>query len=505
MVTFAKGGGSLSDLTTEQYQKLLDDSGMDDFTLKATVTTNNPKANAQFSAVGDKLIGYYINPKTGEFETFESKSIPGLAGNTKYTTKATNNGLLLIPDNIDPNKPLEDQIKRYDAGVDYTEKTSSESGFSLSPGERRYDAQGNLIAEGGEKPVGDKKIVKIDGVDYVDNGDGTYSKPVVPDTVPSADKIAKANEVIKDIDGLLANPNLSKAIGPKSSLIPEALRSGERNAVDAIIDSLVDKIAIENLGVLKGPMSDKDIVFIRNATAGLKKNVDEASFKAKLAEIKQKFEEIRARAEQGGGTTGKTREQLKQEFPQASEAEIEALYKEELGKTNDLGTSGNYPKTDVSNIRNGARVTTAFGSGIATGIQAGSPLWAEGLDLVLEGGGGWGYGAPVKAPFNGTVVAAKKNGGFGNQVRIKLDNGEEIWVSHLAEMNVKPGQKIAAGTLIGKQGNTGSVLGSDGRKLTPKEIAEGRGTHLDITMVKPNGKYYTSKEVASLLGTRIKA
>lgn len=135
LVTFAQGGGSLTDLTTEQYQKLLNDTGFDDFTLKATMSVNNPKSKAQFSAVGDKIVGYYVNPKTGEFETFESANIPGLSGaGGKYSVKDTANGLLLIPDTLDPNKSLDKQIKRYDAGVDYT-KNAGDDKELLSPTE----------------------------------------------------------------------------------------------------------------------------------------------------------------------------------------------------------------------------------------------------------------------------------------------------------------------------------------------------------------------------------
>jgi len=46
---------------------------------------------------------------------------------------------------------------------------SSEGGFSLSPGERRYDAQGNLIAEGGIKPSDSTGLIN-------DNGEELNSK-----------------------------------------------------------------------------------------------------------------------------------------------------------------------------------------------------------------------------------------------------------------------------------------------------------------------------------------
>lgn len=101
------------------------------------------------------------------------------------------------------------------------------------------------------------------------------------------------------------------------------------------------------------------------------------------------------------------------------------------------------------------------------------------------------------------MVAAANNKGFGNQVKIKLADGSEMWISHLDGINVKPGQKITAGMIIGKQGNTGALLSGSGQELTAAQRAAGRGTHLDITVKKPDGKYMTSQQVASLLGTRI--
>lgn len=155
--------------------------------------------------------------------------------------------------------------------------------------------------------------------------------------------------------------------------------------------------------------------------------------------------------------------------------------------------------SDVSKIKDGTKVVTVLGSGIATGIEQGSSKWKWGFDFVLQGG----KGAPVKAPFSGEVVFAGNNRGFGNQVKIKLANGQEIWLSHLDGINVRKGQKVTQGVVIGKQGNTGALLSSSGQELTPAQRKAGRGTHIDITIKKPDGKYMTSKEVASFLNTRI--
>lgn len=132
------------------------------------------------------------------------------------------------------------------------------------------------------------------------------------------------------------------------------------------------------------------------------------------------------------------------------------------------------------------KTTNAFGSGIITGYGSGE--WSEGLDYYLDGG----MGATVIAPVSGEVIqvdTGHKKGekkSFGNRVKIRMDNGEEIWVSHLQGTNVNVGQIIQAGTVIGTQGNTGTTYGPT-------------GVHLDVTIKKPDGSYYTAKEVQAFL------
>lgn len=87
-------------------------------------------------------------------------------------------------------------------------------------------------------------------------------------------------------------------------------------------------------------------------------------------------------------------------------------------------------------------------------------------------------GDPNKPLKNGM----KQNEGWGNQVKIKDSNGNEHWLSHLASADVQEGQVIAMGDVIGTQGNTGRTYGKT-------------GTHLDYTIKKPDGSYFTPKEV----------
>ena len=145
-----------------------------------------------------------------------------------------------------------------------------------------------------------------------------------------------------------------------------------------------------------------------------------------------------------------------------------------------LDQSGNITETDDT-----APATLSIGSGTITGLN-GSDLWAWGLDFVLAGG----KGAEVKTPFIGEVIFAGENGGFGNQVKVKTASGEEIWLSHLNDISVKVGETVNEESVVGTQGNTGSVYSTSG----------GDGTHLDITIKKPDGSFYKANEVASLLG-----
>lgn len=129
-----------------------------------------------------------------------------------------------------------------------------------------------------EKAV-DLKKVTVNGVDYFQDADGNLITPKTP-TAPTTQRIDQAQKIKDTAKSILESPNWNNAVGPISATWPERLRSGERNAVDAKIKLLQGLLTLPNLGILKGPMSDKDIEFIRNAsTAGLATNINEAEFK----------------------------------------------------------------------------------------------------------------------------------------------------------------------------------------------------------------------------------
>lgn len=85
-------------------------------------------------------------------------------------------------------------------------------------------------------------------------------------------------------------------------------------------------------------------------------------------------------------------------------------------------------------------------------------------------------GTPIYATGNGRVVEAERNKyGYGRMVLIDHGYGYETLYAHLNQINVKPGQEIKRGEVIGMVGNTGISTAphlhyeviKDGRKINP--------------------------------------
>ena len=69
------------------------------------------------------------------------------------------------------------------------------------------------------------------------------------------------------------------------------------------------------------------------------------------------------------------------------------------------------------------------------------------------------HGDPVRATANGTVATAGWNGGYGKMVEIEHGNGLSTRYAHLSEIDVKVGQQVRIGQIIGKIGSTGRSTG----------------------------------------------
>ncbi|WP_295812277.1 peptidoglycan DD-metalloendopeptidase family protein [uncultured Apibacter sp.] len=68
-------------------------------------------------------------------------------------------------------------------------------------------------------------------------------------------------------------------------------------------------------------------------------------------------------------------------------------------------------------------------------------------------------GDPIHATANGVVIFANVRGGYGNCIIIKHNFGYETLYGHLSKINVKEGQNVKAGDVIGQLGSTGRSTG----------------------------------------------
>jgi murein DD-endopeptidase MepM/ murein hydrolase activator NlpD len=96
-------------------------------------------------------------------------------------------------------------------------------------------------------------------------------------------------------------------------------------------------------------------------------------------------------------------------------------------------------------------VTSPFG--VRPDPFLGTPAMHTGIDL------GGHVGEPVHATAAGTISIAGRDGGYGNLVEINHGNGLSTRYGHLSEIDVKVGQKVRTGQVIGKIGSTGRSTG----------------------------------------------
>lgn len=68
-------------------------------------------------------------------------------------------------------------------------------------------------------------------------------------------------------------------------------------------------------------------------------------------------------------------------------------------------------------------------------------------------------GSPIYAPADGVVKVARYLGGFGKSIKIDHGFGYTTFYAHLSKFNIKSGDRIKRGELIGYSGNTGRSTG----------------------------------------------
>lgn len=287
------------------------------------------------------------------------------------------------------------------------------------------------------------------------------------------------NELRNDAKGLVA---LDNSLGLN---VPRNIKGTAQYNWKVKFDRLKAALSLNEAGKLKGSgaISDAERALLAQSASALDINSKDVT----LAEFDRIEQKARMQAERLNNFIGTVNSSnLFNEFEGGSEG------KDFFNGNQVKGTKDRAEKMELiePGIESQGKIPYLKTLGAITGID-GSKYWKWGLDVDLK------KGDKVKSPASGQIIdikTAKETGGFGNQVRIRTSDGREIWLSHLDKlppMSAK-GQRIRAGQVLALGGNSGNTYSPGG----------GDGSHLDITMPKPGGGYYTAREVKAYLDNK---
>jgi murein DD-endopeptidase MepM/ murein hydrolase activator NlpD len=120
------------------------------------------------------------------------------------------------------------------------------------------------------------------------------------------------------------------------------------------------------------------------------------------------------------------------------------------------------------------------GFGVRVDPFVGRPAMHTGVDFRAA------MGDPVRATANGKVVSTGWAGGYGQMVEVDHGNGLSTRYGHLSEIDVKVGQSVKIGEVVGEVGSTGRSTGPhlhyetriDGEAVDPQKFLRA-GTRLN--------------------------
>lgn len=254
---------------------------------------------------------------------------------------------------------------------DYLKSIPGETadGFTLSEGETRYDAGGNVIASV-DKSTKDK-LVDINGTKYVDNGDGTYSLPNIP---ANPAQIQSIDDKINLVDEILNSPGLGGAVGTYKlgRWTPFNPDAAVRADFAAGVNQLVDQETLNTLLQLKaqggtlGAISGQELNILQNAAAKFKTweikedgqptgrfAVSEELFKKELQRIKDSSTRLRA-ALTGESAAPQTLDQYYKTVDDNARAKIDQIIKENPNLSDDDIMSALGFKNESQTSKNGS-------------------------------------------------------------------------------------------------------------------------------------------------------
>jgi murein DD-endopeptidase MepM/ murein hydrolase activator NlpD len=98
-------------------------------------------------------------------------------------------------------------------------------------------------------------------------------------------------------------------------------------------------------------------------------------------------------------------------------------------------------------------IELASGFGVRLDPFSGSPAMHTGIDIHGE------VGEPVRATADGTVSAAGWSGDYGRSIDVDHGNGLSTRYAHLSSIDVRVGQSVKTGQIIGRLGTSGRSTG----------------------------------------------
>lgn len=107
-------------------------------------------------------------------------------------------------------------------------------------------------------------------------------------------KLAQMKNTVQSIDDILSGDfeYFGASLAPREGFLSKLVGGNPYyEAFKAKVDNLVSSLTIDNLGLLKGPMSDKDIEFIKSLSSGINIKMSETEAKKRLEQIKSRMQE----------------------------------------------------------------------------------------------------------------------------------------------------------------------------------------------------------------------
>lgn len=129
-----------------------------------------------------------------------------------------------------------------------------------------------------------------------------------------------------------------------------------------------------------------------------------------------------------------------------------------LARQEKLATATDNAANYAEELTSDEWVLPTSGFQISVWFGEAGPYWSSGYHTGIDFA--TAEGTPVVAVGNATVAQAGWDGAYGNQIRLQLENGDQVWYNHLSAIEVVVGDSVARAEEIGRVGQTGNAYGA---------------------------------------------